>query len=264
MSRRQFYSQWLRKTFTGPLSLVQLVALFLTIVGGAVAYFVPQWQSFVRIAIWAAPAVVLISAVMPGLLAAPYKIYKEKEQAHDQLAKQLDEIKSAQPQIEYDQSRESPLFHEDQPIYHIIQVWFKNSPTIPSEQSVAKQVSATIEFMNDDRINPRFSVYGQWAISTAPNHVGHAGITPLIDISPGHLSCKLNIALKYEEDSVCYGYAVESFGPYPDGRNPGLELPHGEHPVRVELMGIGVKQDFWFTLRNPGPGGSLELRPLQG
>ena len=77
MSWRQFYFQWLKRGVTGPLPKVRLFAFLLAIVGGAVAYFIPQWESPVRVVVWAASAVVLVSAVMVGFLLAPYRMYKE-------------------------------------------------------------------------------------------------------------------------------------------------------------------------------------------
>ena len=91
MSKWQFYLRWFKKAFTGPLSWVQLIAFLFTIGGGAVPYAFPQWESSVPGVVWAASAAVLLIALVLGILTAPYRMYKKKEHAYDQLAKQLDQ-----------------------------------------------------------------------------------------------------------------------------------------------------------------------------
>ena len=198
----------------------------------------------------------------PSETMAPKKhaLTKAKESA---LQTELDNLKSIQPQITYDQSRRAALYNSDgQAIYHIVQAWFKNSPVTYSQQSVARQVSPTLEFWDKDAQHQYFSINGMWAKDTAPDHVGFSGIEPEKDIAPNDLPHKVMIALKWQQDEACYGYAKESFQPYPDGRNPSKELPIGEYKVCVKLRGVGVNQDFWFLLRNLGSGRSLELDSL--
>ena len=188
----------------------------------------------------------------------------ELEAELERMNSELGSIRSAHPNIIFDQARGSQLYSGDgfhNPIFFVIQAWFKNTPAVHAEQSVAKDVTAILEFLNPGNYIPQFKLYGQWATSTAPDHVGHHGTQATIDIPPNYQRAKLQIALKWPADPVCYGYAAENFQGYPDGRHPAHELSIGEHPIRVNLEGVGVHNSYWFILTNRGPNEELELKP---
>lgn len=189
--------------------------------------------------------------------------------AFHKIKTKLDNYENMQPNIVFDQFRETPLFRivqpyaKGEPIYHVIQVWFKNLPITPMESSIAKQVTATIEFWeNGDNPKQVLRIAGVWLISFAPSFAGIKEQRKTIDIFPNDESCKLLVALKWEDDDDAYGYATESFvhSLTQDGRDGGRKLPQGEYSVCVKLRGVGVDKLFWFTLINPGKGKSLELQ----
>ena len=199
-----------------------------------------------------------LTILIMGLVIAPFFAFHK-------LRNRLDEYESTQPNVVFDQCRESPLFQKGQPIFHITQAWFKNSPTRRADSSVARQVTATIEFRETgDTPQQVLRIAGQWVESIAPDFVCFGNTTNKIDILPNDESYKLNIALKWEEDENAYGYALESFiySQQQDGREDVRKLPRGEHSVYVKLKGVGVDKSFEFTLVNPGKHETLELRPL--
>ena len=159
------------------------------------------------------------------------------------------------PAIQIDQIRQSPLFEgTGQPIYWITQIWFTNQPAKPKESSVAKEVTTRLDFFDFDFPDPRLTVHGQWALATAPDHAGHIGTAPAIDIPPGLLPVKLMTLLKYPENAAAYAYAAENLLRYPDGRHPDFELAAGTYTLRVTLMGQNVNQEFWFDVESSGVG----------
>jgi hypothetical protein len=89
MSRRQFYWQWIRRAFTRPLLWADLLAVFLAIVGGAVAYFWPQLAGTMTILLWLIPLSVFVILALAGLLLAPYYMQRETKQECDKLREQL-------------------------------------------------------------------------------------------------------------------------------------------------------------------------------
>ena len=158
------------------------------------------------------------------------------------------------PKVEVDQLCQSPWFDAGQPIYEITQIWFTNTPAAPGESSTAKDVMATLQFFDLNSRVARVTARGQWAVTTAAEHVGYMGTTPVIDIPPGAPAVKLMAILKHSEDTSAYAYAQENIYASPDGRHPSYELPRGQYRLRVRLGGKNVKKSFWFKIVNAGPG----------
>ena len=104
-----------------------------------------------------------------------------------------------------------------------------------------------------------FQVHGQWALSTAPDHVGYSGITPTLDLAPGSLYGKLFIALKYESDEEAYAYSQESLGRSGDGRDPSVKLENGRYRIHIILEGVRIRSDYWLNLINSGLGENLRI-----
>ena len=94
-----------------------------------------------------------LTLLILGLMFTPFFAFHK-------IRTKLDNYENTQPNIVFDQCRETPLFRivqplaEKQPIYHVVEAWFKNSPIIPLESSIAKQVTATIEFW-ENKDNPK-------------------------------------------------------------------------------------------------------------
>ncbi|HEV8440780.1 MAG TPA: hypothetical protein VGT40_22055 [Methylomirabilota bacterium] len=153
-----------------------------------------------------------------------------------------------------DQVRQAPLFDGARPIYEITQIWFTNQPAAPGESSTAKDVTATLEFFDPKSRVARVTAHGQWAVTTAPEHVGYMGTTPVTDIPPSAIPVKLMAILKHPQDTSAYAYAQENIYASPDGRHASYELPRGRYRLRVKLLGKNVNKSFAFTVDNGGLG----------
>ncbi len=265
MRKHEFYWSLIKRAFSKPLERADYIAGIIGLAGGVITYFFPSVRDIFYIGVWLIPISLLFVLSVYRLILSPYWIYFEEWGKRRELEIELKAINETRPNIIVDQLRESPLFRgslvsNDQiPNYGILQAWFRNNPDIPGEKSEAKRVTALIEFNDTTTDEHLFSVYGQWAESTAPDHVGYSGITNEIDIPPGVLAGKLMIALKHLTDGNCYAYSRESITKFLDGRNPGLQLEPGKYRVCVLLNGIGVKQYYDFILDNPGVDGILKM-----
>lgn len=262
--------EWLviKRAFSLSFGIADAVSTIIGLIGGLITYIYPNLQGFISFGAWSIPLVIFIAFASVRLLLAPYWLFSDEKSKREQLDAKLLKITQSQPNIIVDQIREAPLFRDTPvsdkkvPMYHVVQVWFRNSPEFPSETSEAKQVTALIEFWNFDRNVKLFSSYGQWANSTAPNHVGFSGTMSEVDLPPGNLMAKLLIALKNPSDDNCYGYAIENVSKHIDGRDPSFELTEGKYQICVKLDGIRVRKDFLFLLENPNKGNNLSLKEI--
>lgn len=146
------------------------------------------------------------------------------------------------------------------PIFHILQVWFINQPSVPTDNSIAKDVTATVTFY--DRNNKRvISVPGCFIVTEAFDYAGNIGFLDKInDWPPNDEPRKLQIAIKWHEDDSAYGFGQTT--DREDRRMPGREIEKGNNYVKIHLKGTRVEQQpFWFTLENPGKDASLCLSP---
>lgn len=265
MRKHEFYWTLIKRAFSKPLERADYIAGIIGLAGGVITYFFPSVRDFFNIGVWLIPICLLLVLSAFRLILSPYWIYSEEWEKRNELEFKLKAVNESRPNIIVDQLRESPLFRRSSvsngkvPNYRIIQAWFRNNPDIPTEESEAKRVTASIEYSDKSTDEHLFSVYGQWAESTAPDHVGYSGITNEIDIPPGVLAGKLMIALKHLADGNCYAYSRENITKFLDGRNPKLQLEPGKYRVRVLLNGIGVKQNYNFILENPGVDGILKM-----
>ena len=142
----------------------------------------------------------------------------------------------------------SPLWISGVQTYDVTQLWFKN----PLLRATARDVTAMIEFYNPGSATPRLTVYGQWAITRGPGHIGFTSTTPTTDIPAGHTPVKLLVVLKHRADASAYAYAAENVQAHKDGRHPDFELPAGECRMRVSLAGPNLERTFWFNVHNRG------------
>ena len=238
--------EWLviKRAFSLSFGVADAVSTIIGLIGGLITYISPSLQDFISFGAWSIPLAIFIAFVSIRLLLAPYWLFFDEKFEKEQLGTKFLKITQSQPNIIVDQIREAPLFRDTPvsdkkvPMYHVIQVWFKNNPEFPSETSEAKRVTALIEFWSSDRNSKLFSSYGQWANSTAPNHVGFSGTMSEVDLPPGNLMAKLLIALKNPGDDNCYSYAIENVSKHIDGRDPNFELTEGKYHICVKLDGI--------------------------
>lgn len=176
----------------------------------------------------------------------------------------LAKYEAAKPHIEFSQIRQAPMFgrwlvsSDKENTFEVLQVWFRNNPSIPSEATIARAVTALIVITKPDS-TMLFQYHGQWAESNAPDNVGFVGYKETLNIPPGHLEAKLFIALKYPADKFCYAFTKEGFLTSDDGRTSRYEIAPGDYSVRVHLQGVGVDEIFRFTLHNYGVSQPLQL-----
>lgn len=155
-----------------------------------------------------------------------------------------------------------------QPIYHALQTWFINNPEIATDDSVAKNITATITFYNL-KTKTKNEIYGCFTEAEFPDYATIAPIKNLkdeIDIwSPNAIPQKLLIALKYPDDESAYGFAKSNFSNNQYGKQPDNEISKVAHYVKVCLKGTRVyQQPFWFRLNNPGKNETLVLsKPIK-
>ena len=162
----------------------------------------------------------------------------------------LEALTRSLPKIVFREYRWSPLWTDGKErIFDVCQLWFANEPEVPSEQSVASQVTARVSFWTSDEQSELFWVYGQWAKDMFPDLMRYQGTEATRDIVPNNLCAKLNVALKWPNDQRAYGYAAESFEVHDrSGRNPDRQILVGESRCCVGLRGVRVAVDHWFRV----------------
>ena len=71
----------------------------------------------------------------------------------------------------------------------------------------------------------------------------------------------VDIAARFDDDKVCYGWSNENYFIEPPWRNRRWEQPEGRYIVRVEIRTTGLKFIQYFRLCNEGPLDSFRLEP---
>ena len=270
MSPVRFYFEVLKKAVTAPFERADKIAGLIGIIGGLAGYFVPKLTPYAELASWAIPVIVLVPLTIYRMVLSPYWLFSHEQSARLLLVRKIEAIEGSLPRIVFQEVQQDQLFRGSQfargrrQIYRILQAWFVNVPELPSESSLARNVTARIEVHDEGSSELLFQVTGQWALTTAPGHTGFERTVPEIDIPPGHLPVKLNVAYKYPGESVSYPFSQESFFDDPDGRMKSMELGQGAYKLRVHLVGIGISAEFWFLLEDTDPDAPLSLRLLDG
>jgi len=261
----RFYFKVIAVALSHSLERADLLGGILAVLGGALTYVYPQLANAVGLGLWAIPLSFFLILFLVRLMLAPFWVLRDEQETRAETQTKLDSLLAPRPLILFVKARKSPTFRPSRvvaakvPAGELIQAWFENRPALPSDGSVARQIGAIVSFRSPETDNPLFQVHGQWAKSTAPNHVGFKGTTPTLDLNPGALCAKLIIALKYPSDSDAFAYSAESLQNHIDGRNPGLRLPPGEYDVTVEIRGVNVDQQFALRLSNSGDETGLAL-----
>jgi hypothetical protein len=81
-----------------------------------------------------------------------------------------------------------------------------------------------------------------------------------VDVQPGE-SELLDIAIRADNDTECYGWNNEAYYSKPRWRNPYWRLPSGRYLVRVIVTSAGQKCVGWFRLENRVGRDSFRLEP---
>lgn len=262
----RYIADLLRITFRPAFEKADFIATIVGIIGGAITYFYPNTNQYIDIGLWLMPLLVFSAIFLTRFALAPYWLYQQEYKKRLDLELTLHTLQKPLPKVQYSLFRVAQLYYPSPvtptsyPRYEILQAWFENAPEFPNDQSIAKDVTVNIEFWTLPRDKILFQIHGQWAESTAPDHVGYSGVKSSIDILPSHIKSKLMIALKYKDDDAAYPFSIESLRDFPDGRNPNYILLPGSYFLKISLRGVGINKDFPFILENPGQGESLNLR----
>jgi hypothetical protein len=260
----------LKKSIEAPWKLVDTIAGVLGIIGAFLTWLLPQIAAYVQLANWIVPVALFAPLFLFRVALSPYWLIVDEKKSSQDIRSRLKLIEESQPNIVFHSVRDAQLFRDSnisqgkkRPIYRVLQVWFKNSPAISNEQSMAKSVTSIIEFKNKARSSSIVKVYGVWAVENPPDFVGSAKSSSSVDILPGNLPVKLNIAIKFISEASAYAFSLESFTRDPDGRDTSYEIPPGNYEMVIYLNGVGVNEKFIFDLRNLGENENIILEPLQ-
>ena len=269
MRFRDYACAVIKRVVERPWVWADTAASLLGILGASLTWFLPKYSAAVQLAAWLIPIAFFAPLFIYRLCMAPYWLLRQEAASSAEVRARLQGIESAAPHLVFDSVRDAQLFRESQitqgrrRIYRLLQVWFKNAPLISTTNSIAKNVSALLEFTSKSEPDRVVRAYGQWMIGNPPDFVASGDLSSEIDIPPGHLPVKLNIALKFEQDSWAYAFSKESLTRELDGRDASAALFTGSHALRIHLKGVGVDSEYHFTLTNPGPNMSIGLLPLE-
>lgn len=165
-------------------------------------------------------------------------------------------IEKTKPNLIFESSGQWQFYHNGKPAYRALQAWFINKPSLASESSVAKDVTALVTFYDKD-MKHSFEIFGCFTEAEYPDY---ATINPLEKLKdkidtwpPNEIPQKLLIALRYPEDNDAYGFAKSNFRSSSDGRMIQRKIIEGEHYIKISFSGTNIDQrPIWFLLRNPG------------
>lgn len=175
----------------------------------------------------------------------------------------LHRMGNSKPNLIWSENRGSPLFakyndpteniKERDYLYHMLQVWFKNQPIVATDNSVAKNIMATVTFY--DRTTKTALVIPTCFITAeARDHAGNTGepLEKIAEWPPGEFG-KLQIALKKHEEDSAFGFAK--------GDITAREIKKGNYYVKVLLEGTRVINfvPVWFAMANPGKDRDLSI-----
>jgi hypothetical protein len=80
------------------------------------------------------------------------------------------------------------------------------------------------------------------------------------DIAPGE-SALLDVVVRFDADSDCYGWNLDAYKSTPRWRNPDWKLPAGRYLIRVEIFSGDQSCSEIFRLLNEGPLDAFRLAP---
>src|SRR5262249_37736344 len=133
----------------------------------------------------------------------------------------------------------------------VIRFRLANEPIVPEENSVARQIRATLKFYNasGERL---FEMDGRWSDSPQPSQrdPGQDIIKILAVDFPIGQRRSLDIAFKDKAKGDCYGVNNDSWQ-FPELKNPAWRLPLGTILVVVDITGVRVKCTARLQFANP-------------
>ena len=160
------------------------------------------------------------------------------------------------PNLKLDKIHEHQLFatenngeiKQGDAVQRVLQIWFKNKPLVPTDDSVAKQVTATVTFYNRDTKEVIEAPGCCFVIAEAFDYAGNTGkfLDTIDEWPPNDEPRKLQIAVKAPNSESAYVFARPL-------ERLDREIKKGTYYVKVHLTGTRVERAlFWFILDNPG------------
>ena len=147
----------------------------------------------------------------------------------------------------------------DLPIF-CIHCRFINDPEVSTLESIARNVTATMEF-RDANNRLLFTLDGRWGDTDQPQP-GQTTIDLLsVDFQIGQTR-EVDIAFKYPGDADSYGFNNDSYG-RPDWRDPRWRLDGEDFSLVIRLRGPYIDNRWQCYFRNPGVGQPFEARGIQ-
>lgn len=81
-----------------------------------------------------------------------------------------------------------------------------------------------------------------------------------VDIAPGE-TAEFDVVVRFDEDSECYGWNLESYQSEPPWRNPKWKLSAGRYLLRVQIFSGDQSCSGQFRLINDVPADAFRLEP---
>ena len=81
-----------------------------------------------------------------------------------------------------------------------------------------------------------------------------------VDIAPGE-SADLDVVVRYDDDTDCFGWNLESYHSTPPWRNPRWRLPAGRYLLKAEIFSGDQGCSAVYRLINDVPSDAFRLEP---
>lgn len=175
----------------------------------------------------------------------------------------LDAYVGSRPRLEFNTARQSAgrLGVGSAPgnYVRVWQLWFVNRPIHNTPAATARQVTAHLQFYNEDWSTKELEFVGQWALGGEPDHVGWSSMAPAIDLPATHTYAKLQLVVETEihgttivhgetvhEGYFVFGLSGENLHERPlSGAHVPYTLPNNATRVVVSLMGVNLDQTIY-------------------
>jgi hypothetical protein len=191
------------------------------------------------------------------ILISSFRVWQVEHRKAEAADRKVVALVEGKPRIVYVGQRGSPLCWEDKSYgFYMLQLHFKNRPLRRvGEESVARSVSATIEFWDRraDKLVSILSCEGRWPVTQAGEHVGYEETMRTVDFEANENPLKLNLAHVPLKDGRVYAAAEENFLAHKAGDHPAYRIyPFQDTDVVrvcINLRGSSIGQTFWFDLK---------------
>jgi hypothetical protein len=145
--------------------------------------------------------------------------------------------------------------------YHLSIV---NEPRGMADRKVAEKVAARVRIFHEDGTPAADERLHRWEHSPGPAEVGKEADQKLpLDIPPSGIECKLDIAMKYDDEDEFYTPNNETaLRGVPGWRDEEFKFPPGTYIAEIHFRGTNVVSDLRCRIKNKGKGERLEIELL--